>query len=92
MIGVPDSLARPPRVSVSRPMLLCFFFITLKPRVEYYAKSMSLKYEPASEPLHISVQLLYQHLMTISGFAFTVSGLYLPLHPPRSLTLGGGVL
>ena len=33
-----------------------FFFITLKPRVEYYTKSMSLKYEPASEPLHISVE------------------------------------
>ena len=34
-----------------------FFFITLKPRVEGYAKSMSLKYEPASEPLHIFVKL-----------------------------------
>jgi len=32
-----------------------FFFITLTPRVEWYTKSMSLKYEPASEPLHISV-------------------------------------
>ena len=31
-----------------------FFFITLKPRVECYTKSMSLKYEPALEPLHIS--------------------------------------
>ena len=30
-----------------------FFFITLKPRVERYTKSVSLKYEPASEPLHI---------------------------------------
>jgi len=33
-----------------------FFFITLKPRVEWYTKSVSLKYEPASEPLHISVK------------------------------------
>ena len=33
-----------------------FFFITLKPRVERYTKSMSLKYEPASEPLHIYVR------------------------------------
>jgi len=33
-----------------------FFFITLKPRVKWYTKSMSLKYEPASEPLHISVK------------------------------------
>jgi len=36
--------------------LLFFFFIALKPRVEEYTKSMSLKYEPASEPLHISVK------------------------------------
>jgi len=34
--------------------LTFFFFITLKPRVECYKKSMSLKYEPALEPLHIS--------------------------------------
>jgi len=33
-----------------------FFFITLKPRVDGYTKSMSLKYEPSSEPLHISVK------------------------------------
>ena len=33
-----------------------FFFITLTPRVELYTKSMRLKYEPASEPLHISVE------------------------------------
>ena len=32
------------------------FFITLKPRVECYTQSMSLTYEPASEPLHISVK------------------------------------
>ena len=29
-----------------------FFFITLKPRVVRYTMSMSLKYEPASGPLH----------------------------------------
>ena len=28
------------------------FFDTLKPRIEWYTKSMSLEYEPASEPLH----------------------------------------
>jgi hypothetical protein len=31
------------------------FFITLKARVERYTRSVSLKYEPASEPLQISV-------------------------------------
>ena len=36
-----------------------FFFIDLKPRVEWYTKSMRLKYEPASEPLHISVECLF---------------------------------
>ena len=36
--------------------LLLLFFITLKPRVEWYTKSTSLKYEPASEPLRISVK------------------------------------
>jgi len=35
---------------------LFFFFITLKPGVECYTKSMRLKYEPAWEPLHISVK------------------------------------
>jgi len=35
--------------------VLFFFFITPKPRIEWYIKSMSLKYEPASAPLHISV-------------------------------------
>jgi len=38
------------------PELLFFFFITLKPRVERYTQSMRLKYEPASEPLHIYVK------------------------------------
>ena len=32
------------------------FFITLKLGVGSYTKSLSLKYEPASEPLHISVK------------------------------------
>jgi len=38
-----------------------FFFMvfTLKPRIERYTKYMSLKYEPASEPLHISVKKLF---------------------------------
>ena len=36
-----------------------FFLITLKPRVEGCTKSTSLKYEPASEPLHIPVKKLY---------------------------------
>jgi len=36
------------------PGVIFFFFITRKPRVERYPKFMSLKYEPASEPLHIS--------------------------------------
>ena len=40
---------------------LLLFFITLKPRVELYTKSMSLKYEPASEPLHISVKQLFSN-------------------------------
>jgi hypothetical protein len=34
-----------------------FFFITIKPRVELYTKSMSLKYDPASEPPHIYIYL-----------------------------------
>jgi len=33
-----------------------FFFVTLEPRVEWYK---GLKYEPASEPLHISVKWLF---------------------------------
>jgi len=33
-----------------------FFVIILKPRVDRYAKSMSLKYEPASELLHTYVK------------------------------------
>jgi len=38
------------------PNLLFFFFITLKPRIERYTESMRLNYEPASEPMHISVK------------------------------------
>ena len=39
-----SNLSRPTRPRY----VLLFFFITLKPRVEWYKKSMSLKYEPAS--------------------------------------------
>jgi len=35
---------------------LTFLFITLKPRFESCKKSMRLKYEPASEPLHFLVK------------------------------------
>jgi len=41
---------------VERSSLLLCFFVTLKPRVEGYTKSMSLRYEAASEPLYISVK------------------------------------
>ena len=40
-------------VSARAPASLFFCSITLKPRVQLYTKSMSLEYEPASEPLHI---------------------------------------
>jgi len=40
----------PARADPSLPAGRFFFFITLKPRVERYTKSMSLKCEPASEP------------------------------------------
>ena len=33
-----------------------FCFTTLEPRVEWIQKSMNLRYEPSSEPLHISAQ------------------------------------
>jgi len=45
---------RPP--SPAAPLF--FSFITLKPTVEWYTRSMSLQYEPASRPLHISVKSL----------------------------------
>jgi len=45
--------------ALSRLPPLLFFFITLQPRVERYTQSMSLKYEPASEPLHNSVKQLF---------------------------------
>ena len=35
---------------------LLFFAITLEPRVEWCKQSMSLKYEPSSEPLYISAK------------------------------------
>ena len=43
------------QLATRRPSLL-FFFVTLKPRVRGYTKSMSVRYKPASEPLHISVK------------------------------------
>jgi len=48
----------PSRRATHRQVFLVrlLFFITLKPRVELYTKSMRLKYEPASEPLHISAK------------------------------------
>jgi len=39
-----------------RTRQLLLFFISLKPRVEGDTKSMSLKHEHASEPLHIAVK------------------------------------
>ena len=44
------------RRRMCRLLLLFFFFITPEPRVESYAKFMSIKYEPASEPLHVFVK------------------------------------
>ena len=40
-------------------VILLFFFITFKTRVECYAKSMSLRYKPALEPQHIYVKQLF---------------------------------
>ena len=37
-------------------VLFFFCFITLQPRVELYTSSMSLKFEPSSEPFHISAK------------------------------------
>jgi len=39
---------------------LFFFLNTLEPRVEWHTKSMSLEYEPASEPLYIYVKQLWR--------------------------------
>ena len=47
-----------PIIKDSQRQVASLFFITLKPRVEWYTKSMRLKFEPASEPLHISVKQL----------------------------------
>ena len=46
---------RSPKPATGHNTLIPFFSITLKPRVERYTKSMSLKYEPASEPQAIRV-------------------------------------
>ena len=53
--GIPESHVT---WSGSRRGFSFFFFVTLKPRVEWYTKSMSLKYEVASEPLHIPPVLI----------------------------------
>jgi len=45
-----------PMLTPSETRQFFFFFITLKPTVEGYTKSMSLEYEPASELLHISMK------------------------------------
>jgi len=51
-----DLSAGPDAVLAIRVLSFFFFSITLKPRVERYTQSMNLKYEPASEPLHLSVK------------------------------------
>jgi len=53
--GAHRKLPLPPARPRPHPGLL--FFITLKPRVKVVQQSKSLKYEPASEPMHISVKL-----------------------------------
>ena len=54
---IDDPYLRVSVINMERFWQQCIFlFITLKPRVEWYTKSMSLKYEPTSEPLHISVK------------------------------------
>ena len=45
-----------PLILYSCSLFLFVFFITLKPRVRRYTKSMSLEFEPASKPLPISVK------------------------------------
>ena len=49
------------RLEVLPNFFITLFFITLKPRVERYTQSMSLEYEPASEPQHISVNELFSN-------------------------------
>ena len=60
--------------------VLLLFFITLKPRVESYTTSMSLTYEPASEPLHISVavQLHLVHTRCRANTYKTVKAAFRP--------------
>ena len=48
--GVFDASHSPGRAGQGS-VFFFLFFISLKPRVESYTKSMSLKYDPASEPL-----------------------------------------
>ena len=47
--------------------MVLFFFITLKPRVERYTKSMSLKCEPASDPLHIGTLVMRDDMVQGAG-------------------------
>ena len=58
---IPALLYHPDMCVLQLLLLLLSFFVTCKPRVELYIKSMSLKYEPASKPLHIYVILLFSH-------------------------------
>jgi len=52
-------------VAGTGPSASSLLFITIKPRVERYTKFMSLKYEPASEPLHIFVLATVKNLRTV---------------------------
>ena len=45
------------RIPCTLNAILFFFFFTLKPRVEWYTKSVSLKYEPAA---HFREVLVFQ--------------------------------
>ena len=60
-----EKVSRSPHQDVSGSndgLSLSFFFsFSLKPRVEWYTKSLHLKYEPASESLHIPVKLLFSN-------------------------------
>jgi hypothetical protein len=57
-IGTPVLSSALPNERAPIAFVLLFFFTTLKPRVECYTKSLNLKRELASEPLHISVKKL----------------------------------
>ena len=55
---------------------IIFFFITFKPRFELYTKPMRLKYEPASEALHIIYMMPPTHTVKEPPFVPTVLPLY----------------